>query len=147
MLWQAIIHSHRLAMMQQTDGAWRKIGSKQLMQHSRQSLLIQFSVTMCNVLREADMFQGVMSVSGFVLNPTGRTGTCVSTDDHRLIYASIHWYNMSLKYFLWMKHLQIVTFECYWVTSPVTFDLLLIRLMQWPKHHEIILTWSIYCAV
>lgn len=51
MLWQAIIHSHWLAMMQQTNGV-----CKQLMQQFRKSNLIQFSVTKCNVFHEADMF-------------------------------------------------------------------------------------------
>lgn len=34
MLWQAVIHSQRLAVMQQTYGARWKIGSKQMMQQS-----------------------------------------------------------------------------------------------------------------
>ncbi len=52
------------------------IVSKQLMQQSRKSLLIQFGVTMCNVLREADMVRGVMSVGEFVQHQTCRTRNC-----------------------------------------------------------------------
>lgn len=64
---------------------WRltgKIVSKQLMQQSRKSLLIQFSVTMSNMLREADASRGLMSVGGFgFCRPIGRTGTGNYTND------------------------------------------------------------------
>lgn len=55
LLWQENHHpSGWLAVMQQTDVAWRKISSKQLMQQSRKSQLIPFTATRCNMLREAE---------------------------------------------------------------------------------------------
>lgn len=69
-------------MMQRTNGAWWKIVSKQLMQQSRKSLLIQFSVTMCNMLREADMFRGAASVCRWVC-------TLPQCAEQRLLYTSL----------------------------------------------------------
>lgn len=49
------VHTDRQWCNKPMEPDGKKIGSKQLMQQSRKSLLIQFDVTMCNVLREADV--------------------------------------------------------------------------------------------
>lgn len=113
-------------MMQQTDGAWRKIGSKQLMQQSRRSLLIQLSVTMCNMLREADLIQGVMSGSGFVLHPICRllllspgVSPDISCPNSQWQYES---YCMFLYVRLFVTSADSVIYEGCWMTSRVTFN-------------------------
>lgn len=68
-----------------------KIGSKQLMQQFRKSLLIQFSVRMCNVLREADVVW-CPSV-GLCCTQHAEQGPA-STENYRPPHSTIHSYSI-----------------------------------------------------
>lgn len=116
MLRQVVIHSQRLAMMQQTNGAWRKIGSKQLMQQSRK--ITSDWCNMCNRLHETVRFHGVMSTGWVIKHAKWGTRPYSYWNTARHL---TQWFTVTP----WMLWGSMETFdvEDYRITSQVTFDL------------------------
>lgn len=106
-----------------TDWQWcnRKISSKQMMQRSRKSFLIPFSATRCNLLREADMAAGVMSVGGFVPHPTHRRDASMCTNygstrrrSHRRSLFNMFVIHIKV---VWTVEIQLFTFGAFLVNG------------------------------
>lgn len=94
-----------------------KISSKQLMQQSRKSLLTPFCATPCNMLREAGVARGVMSVGGVRAAPRHAEQTPVSP-----LRATGHLmpqFILTVFQHVCTTHLQIVVFEGYWMVGDI----------------------------